>query len=54
MAAQVAVNPSEETIGLGPIGVRFLLTGDDTNGSVSVFEMTVAAEQLLWHSSLAR
>src|SRR4051812_39091040 len=47
MAAQVAVNPSEETIGLGPIGVRFLLTGDDTNGSVSVFEMTVLAGQKL-------
>jgi quercetin dioxygenase-like cupin family protein len=43
MATQPAVNPSEETIGIGPIGVHFLLTGDDTNGSVSVFEMTVAA-----------
>ena len=47
MANQPAVNPSEEAIGLGPIGVRFLLTGDDTNGSVSVFEMTVAAGQKL-------
>ena len=47
MTAQPAVNPSEETIGLGPIGVRFLLTGDDTSGSVSVFEMRVAAGQKL-------
>jgi quercetin dioxygenase-like cupin family protein len=45
MTIQPAVNPSEETIPLGPIGVRFLLTGDDTNGSLSVFEMTVGAGQ---------
>jgi quercetin dioxygenase-like cupin family protein len=45
MAAQPTVNPSEEAIGVGPIGIRFLLTGDDTNGSLSVFEMTVAAGQ---------
>jgi quercetin dioxygenase-like cupin family protein len=41
------VNPSEETIQLGPIGVRFLLTGDDSNGSVSVFEVFVPAGQKL-------
>jgi quercetin dioxygenase-like cupin family protein len=45
MMTQATVNPSEETIGIGPISVRFLLTGDDTNGSVSVFEMTVGAGQ---------
>ena len=28
------VNPSEEIIKLGPIGIRFLLTGDDSGGSV--------------------
>lgn len=33
------VNPSEETIKIGPLGIRFLLTGDDSNGSVSVFEV---------------
>ena len=37
------VNPSEETIRVGPIGIRFLLTGDDSNGSVSLFEFTVPA-----------
>ena len=42
-----SVNPSEETIGIGPLGIRFLLTGDDTNGSVSVFEVTVPAGQKL-------
>src|SRR5215468_11077986 len=30
------VNPSEETIKIGPVVIRFLLTGDDSNGSVSV------------------
>jgi quercetin dioxygenase-like cupin family protein len=45
MATQPAINPSEESIGVGPIGIRFLLTGEDTGGSVSVFEMTVPAGQ---------
>ena len=47
MASQTAVNPSEETISIGPLGVRFLLTGDDSNGSVSVFEVMVPAGQKL-------
>jgi quercetin dioxygenase-like cupin family protein len=41
------VNPSEETIKIGPIEVRFLLTGDDSAGSVSVFEFSVPAGQKL-------
>jgi mannose-6-phosphate isomerase-like protein (cupin superfamily) len=45
------VNPSEENIpmGVGPtgIGIRFLLTRDDTNGSISVFEVRVPAGQKL-------
>lgn len=47
MATQAAVNPSEEIIWIGPLGIRFLLSGDDTNGSVSVFEVTVPAGQKL-------
>ena len=47
MTKQAAVNPSEETIRIGPLSIRFLLTGDDTNGSVSVFEVTVPAGQKL-------
>ena len=35
------VNPSEEAIKVGPIGIRFLVKGDDSNGSMSVFEVTV-------------
>ncbi len=37
------VNPSEETIPLGTLEIRFLVTGDDSNGSVAVMEMTVPA-----------
>ncbi len=41
------VNPSEETIKLGPLGIRFLLSGEDSNGSVSVFEVFVPAGEKL-------
>ena len=41
------VNPSEETIKIGPLGIRFLLTGDDSCGSVSVFEVFVPRGQKL-------
>ena len=41
------VNPSEETIKIGPVGIRFLLTGVDSNGSASVFEVFVPAGQKL-------
>jgi quercetin dioxygenase-like cupin family protein len=41
------VNPSEETIKVGPVEIRFLLTGDDSSGSASVFEFVVPAGQKL-------
>src|SRR5947207_14038641 len=41
------VNPSEETMKIGPLGIRVLLTGDDSSGSVSVFEVRVPAGQKL-------
>jgi len=47
MPSSPAVNASEETISVGPSSVRFLLTGEDTNGSVSVFEVFVPAGQKL-------
>ena len=37
----IKVNASEETIKIGPLGIRFLLTADDSGGSVSVFEVLV-------------
>src|ERR1700722_3394147 len=40
------INPSEETIKIGPLGIRFLVTGEDSQGSVSVFEVRVPAGQI--------
>jgi len=45
--ASTRVNPSEENITIGPLGIRFLLTGDDSKGSVSVFEVFVPGGQKL-------
>src|SRR5262245_26409006 len=41
------IDPADETIRLGPLGVRFLITGEDANGSVALFELTVPAAQRL-------
>jgi len=41
------VDPSDDTIRLGPLGIRFLVTGDDANDSVAVFELTVPGSQKL-------
>ena len=41
------VNPSDETIRLGPLGIRFLVTGEHASGSVAVFELTVPAGERL-------
>jgi quercetin dioxygenase-like cupin family protein len=35
-------NSSEETIRVGPVGVRFLITGENSGGSVAMFELLVA------------
>ena len=43
----VRVNPSDETIRLGPLAVRFLITGEDATGSVALFELAVPAAQRL-------
>jgi quercetin dioxygenase-like cupin family protein len=43
----LGTNPSDETIRLGPLGVRFLITGEQSNGSVAVFELTVPSAQRL-------
>src|SRR3954453_21554862 len=41
------VNPSDETIRLGPLAVRFLITGENSNGSVAAFEVSVPSGQHL-------
>jgi quercetin dioxygenase-like cupin family protein len=43
----VQVNPSNETIRLGPLAVHFLITGEDANGSVAIFELSVPSAQHL-------
>ena len=40
-------NSSDETIRLGPLAVRFLITGGDAGGTVALFELTVPAAQRL-------
>jgi quercetin dioxygenase-like cupin family protein len=46
-ATDLQVNPSDEAIRLGPLVVRFLITGDDSNGSIAVFELIVPGAQRL-------
>jgi quercetin dioxygenase-like cupin family protein len=43
----LSVNPAAETISLGPLVVRFLLTGENSGGTVAVFEVVVPAGQRL-------
>ena len=43
----VHINPSDETIRLGPLAVRFLIAADNASGSVALFELTVPAAQRL-------
>lgn len=38
---QPKVNPAEEVIRLGPLTVRFLLTGEYSTGSIAAFEVLV-------------
>ena len=40
-------NPSDETIRLGPLAVRFLITGEDSVGTVAAFELVVPAAERL-------
>ena len=41
------VNPSEENIRVGQLMVRFLLTGDNSTGSIAALELTVPGAQRL-------
>ncbi len=40
---QVRPNPVDETIHVGAIQIRFLVTGAESNGSAAIFELTVPA-----------
>jgi len=41
------VSPAEETISVGPLTIRFLLTGKNSCGSVAIFELLVPRGQRL-------
>ncbi|HET9067663.1 MAG TPA: cupin domain-containing protein [Amaricoccus sp.] len=43
----LGVNPSEETIRLGPLALRFLVTGENSRGSVAAFELSVPGAKRL-------
>jgi len=46
-AGEATINPAEEIIGTKGLTIRFLLTGDNSNGSVASFELMVPAGQKL-------
>ena len=43
----LALNPAAETLEIGGLVLRFLITGADSNRTLSAFEMTVPAGQRL-------
>jgi len=45
--ANLHVNPSDETIQVGPLTIRFLSTGENSTGTVAVFEVLVPGAQRL-------
>ena len=46
-AIDLQINPSEETIRLGPLAIRFLIIGENSNGSIAAFEVIVPGGQRL-------
>ena len=46
-APNLHVNPSDETINLGGLSVRFLVTGENSADSLAAFELRVAAGERL-------
>ncbi|MGO4639943.1 cupin domain-containing protein [Mesorhizobium sp. 2RAF45] len=47
MSADLQVNPANETIGTKGLSVRFLVSGENSNGSVATFELMVPGAQRL-------
>jgi quercetin dioxygenase-like cupin family protein len=45
--AEHRINPSEEVVRLGQLRVHFLVTGDNSSGSVAAFELLVAGRARL-------
>ena len=46
-AGPLQIDPAEETIRLGPLAVRFLVTGRNSRGSLAAFEIMVPGRQRL-------
>jgi quercetin dioxygenase-like cupin family protein len=46
-SVNLSVNPADETIHLGPLAVHFLVTAENSTGSVAIFEVAVPAGQRL-------
>ncbi len=46
-STDLCVNPADETIRLGPLVVRFLVTGENSSGTIAAFEVVVPAAQRL-------
>jgi quercetin dioxygenase-like cupin family protein len=44
---QIEINPADETIHVGPLSIRFLLTGENSSDSVAMFEMIVPGSERL-------
>ncbi len=45
--SDLRINPSDEAIRLGPLRVRFLLTGENSTGTLAAFELMVPGAQRL-------
>ncbi|HEV2323833.1 MAG TPA: cupin domain-containing protein [Terracidiphilus sp.] len=45
--AELDTNPADETIRLGPLEVRFLITGENSGGTIAAFTVVVPAAQRL-------
>lgn len=46
-AIDLCINPADETIRLGPLAVRFLVTGENSAGTIAAFEVVVPGAQRL-------
>lgn len=46
-STSLSVNPADETIRIGPLAVRFLVTSENSSGTIAVFEVVVPAGQRL-------
>jgi quercetin dioxygenase-like cupin family protein len=46
-STRVSVNPAHEIIRIGPLAVRFLLSGENSGGGLAAFELTVPAAERL-------